>query len=171
MHRAFMLTLVILILLILQTVSSNDSLYIHGFTFKLKPGCSLEKLKSAWQQVIHDTSILRTSFVFTEGLSRWAQVTHTVFELPWISMQYEDPSNALSEFISSFSFADVGDFKQPPCTSVTVTSTTMTIFWLFYIMLYMTVSPCPYSLTGFDRFITELPCHHQFRSTSWCPKS
>ncbi|CAE6419816.1 unnamed protein product [Rhizoctonia solani] len=97
-----------------QTVSSEARLYVHGFTFKLRPDCSLERLKSSWRQAIQDISTLRTSFIFSENAGRWAQVVHSDFELPWISREFEEPSRALSEFISDLPLTDVRDFKQPP---------------------------------------------------------
>ncbi|EUC66117.1 condensation domain protein, partial [Rhizoctonia solani AG-3 Rhs1AP] len=97
-----------------QTVSSEDRLYVHGFTFKLMPDCSLERLKFSWRQAIQDISTLRTSFIFSESAGRWAQVVHSDFELPWISREFEEPSRALSEFISDLPLTDVRDFKQPP---------------------------------------------------------
>ncbi|CAE6524666.1 unnamed protein product [Rhizoctonia solani] len=97
-----------------QTVSSEDQLYVHGFTFKLRSDCSLEKLKSSWRQAIQDISILRTSFAFSEGAGRWAQVVHSEFELPWVSREFREPSSALSKFISDLSLTDVHDFNRPP---------------------------------------------------------
>ncbi|CUA72232.1 hypothetical protein RSOLAG22IIIB_00897 [Rhizoctonia solani] len=97
-----------------QTVSSTDRLYVHGFTFKLRNDCSLNKLRSSWRQTIEDISTLRTSFVFSESAGRWAQVVHSKFELPWTSREFEAPSKALSEFISDLPLPDIHDFKRPP---------------------------------------------------------
>ncbi|KDN49336.1 hypothetical protein RSAG8_02038, partial [Rhizoctonia solani AG-8 WAC10335] len=97
-----------------QTISSEDRLYVHGFTFKLRPGYSLEKLKSSWRQTIKDISTLRTSFIFSESAGRWAQVVHSEFELPWISREFKEPLRALSEFISDLPLTDVHDFRRPP---------------------------------------------------------
>ncbi|GAB1517179.1 Non-ribosomal peptide synthetase [Rhizoctonia solani] len=97
-----------------QTVSSDDRLYIHGFTFKLKPGCSVEKLQSAWLQTIRDVSILRTSFVFCESAGRWGQVLHSELKLPWSEREFKEPSSALSQFISDLPLTEVHDLKTPP---------------------------------------------------------
>ncbi|KAH7340224.1 hypothetical protein B0J17DRAFT_595170 [Rhizoctonia solani] len=97
-----------------QTVSSEDRLYVHGFTFKLRSGCSLEKLKSSWRQTIQDISILRTSFIFSESAGRWAQIVHSELELPWISREFKDPFGAPSEFVSDLPLTDVHDFQRPP---------------------------------------------------------
>ncbi|KAG8734468.1 Non-ribosomal peptide synthetase [Ceratobasidium sp. 423] len=97
-----------------QTVSSEDRLYVHGFTFKLRSDCSLEKLKSSWRQTIKDIGTLRTSFAFSENTGRWAQVVHSEFELPWVSREFKEPSSALSEFISDLPFTDIHDFRRPP---------------------------------------------------------
>ncbi|KAG9082491.1 Non-ribosomal peptide synthetase, partial [Ceratobasidium sp. UAMH 11750] len=97
-----------------QTIGSSDRLYVHGFTFKLRAGCFIERLKSTWQQMIEETSILRTSFAFSPDLGRWAQVVHSKFDLPWSSRSFSDPSTALATFISTLPFQDVEDFAQPP---------------------------------------------------------
>ncbi|KAG9076178.1 Non-ribosomal peptide synthetase, partial [Ceratobasidium sp. 370] len=97
-----------------QTIGSSDRLYVHGFTFKLRADCSIERLKSTWQRIIQETSILRTSFAFAEDLGRWAQVVHSQFDLPWSFRSFGDPFSALSTFISTLPFRDVEDFAQPP---------------------------------------------------------
>ncbi|KAG8748724.1 Non-ribosomal peptide synthetase [Ceratobasidium sp. 414] len=97
-----------------QTIGSNDRLYVHGFTFKLRADCSIERLKSTWQRMIQETSILRTSFAFAADLGRWVQVVHSEFDLPWSSNSFSDPSSALAAFVSTLPFRDVEDFAQPP---------------------------------------------------------
>ncbi|KAF8610148.1 hypothetical protein BDV93DRAFT_517326 [Ceratobasidium sp. AG-I] len=97
-----------------QTVSSSDRLYVHGFTFKLRPDSNIDKLKFAWRQTMQETSTLRTSFTFATELGRWVQVVHSEVELPWTSGTFIDPSTALSEFISTLPLTDVADFAQPP---------------------------------------------------------
>ncbi|KAJ1310440.1 hypothetical protein OPQ81_007173 [Rhizoctonia solani] len=97
-----------------QTVSSENRLYVHGFTFKLRPSCSLEKLKASWRQTIKDISTLRTSFVFCEGAGLWAQLVHSEFELPWTSREFKEPTSAVAEFISDLPLTDIHDFKRPP---------------------------------------------------------
>ncbi|KAG9127508.1 Non-ribosomal peptide synthetase [Ceratobasidium sp. 392] len=97
-----------------QTIGSGDRLYVHGFTFKLRSDCSIERLKSTWQRMIRETSILRTSFAFAANLGRWAQVVHSEFDLPWSSKYFSDPSSALAEFILTLPFQDVEDFARPP---------------------------------------------------------
>ncbi|CAE6433958.1 unnamed protein product [Rhizoctonia solani] len=97
-----------------QTVSSDDRLYVHGFTFKLKPGCSVEKLQSAWLQTIRDVGVLRTSFVFSEAAGRWAQVLHSECDFPWTEGDFKEPSSALSQFISGLPLTEVDAFKVPP---------------------------------------------------------
>lgn len=57
---------------------------------------------------------MRTSFTFATELGRWVQVVHSDVELPWTSGTFDDPSTALSEFISTLPFADVADFARPP---------------------------------------------------------
>ncbi|KAG8774039.1 Non-ribosomal peptide synthetase [Ceratobasidium sp. 428] len=97
-----------------QTIGSSNRLYVHGFTFKLRHGTSIERLKFTWERIIEETSILRTSFAFAENQGHWAQIVHSKSDLPWSFRSFGDPSTALAEFISTLPFQDVEDFARPP---------------------------------------------------------
>lgn len=66
----------------------NEGAYFNTFRFELDTGVSLPKLRSAWERLVRENSVLRTSFVqTTEG---FIQVALKDTELPWEEISVPD---------------------------------------------------------------------------------
>ncbi|KAJ8078433.1 Non-ribosomal peptide synthetase [Marasmius tenuissimus] len=98
-----------------QTLNSGGQLYVHAFTCQLLPHCDSERLRTAWQLAVEQLDILRTSFHFASNVGQWAQIVHSSSDFKWSSKKLTGPlAGARSDFISSLSFKDEGDFARPP---------------------------------------------------------
>lgn len=67
-----------------QTVASSGRLYMGDHAIVLHPSVSTQRLKSAWEQVIASTDILRSSFLACpEGDHTWVAAVHSNAPIRW----------------------------------------------------------------------------------------
>ncbi|KAK0209228.1 putative peptide synthetase [Desarmillaria ectypa] len=76
-----------------QTVASSGRLYTGDHAIELHPSVSTQRLKSAWEQIIASTDILRCSFLACpEGDHAWVAAVHSNVPIRWT--EYSLSSNA-----------------------------------------------------------------------------
>lgn len=98
----------------LQTLSSRGELYVHSFTFKLREGHDMTRLRESWLQAVRRFEILRTSFHFAPLLGRWAQVIHSSEDFKWRSMESNDEEKIPVEVAKTLSFQEESDLARSP---------------------------------------------------------
>ncbi|KAL3475508.1 hypothetical protein BJX99DRAFT_259279 [Aspergillus californicus] len=100
--------------MITQTISSGG-VYVNPHPVCLNSSVDVDKLKSAFQQVIQMNDILRTSFHLVESIgTSWVGAVHTNPRFDWTEITLHSDANVLSEVMSLLSFSEEKSFSAPP---------------------------------------------------------
>jgi ferricrocin synthase len=98
-----------------QTVASHGALYSHYFKLVFNEAPDLDRLEDSWLQVVNQTSILRTSFHFSNEYGSWMQAVHThvpsLFSRVTVPVRLED---SISAFLSEWKFDTELALEEPP---------------------------------------------------------
>ncbi|KAK0501009.1 putative peptide synthetase [Armillaria luteobubalina] len=100
-----------------QTVASSGRLYIGDHAIALHPTVSAQRLKSAWEQVIASTDILRSSFLACpEGDHTWVAAVHSNAPIHWTEYSVSSEAEIVSvgQRIKNAAIQDEHAFEVPP---------------------------------------------------------
>ncbi|KAG7451863.1 putative peptide synthetase [Guyanagaster necrorhizus] len=101
-----------------QTVASSGRLYMGDHVIKLHPSVSTFRLKSAWEQVIASTDILRSSFIACpEGDHAWVAAVHSNASIRWTEYSVSSNTDICSlgqKIKESEAIQDEHAFEIPP---------------------------------------------------------
>ncbi|KAJ5526494.1 hypothetical protein N7513_010653 [Penicillium frequentans] len=98
-----------------QCLSSEGKTYVHHHVVALVDTIDIDRLVSAWQEVITEVDILRTSF-YRPGVSRdfHAQVNPTM-SMQWTNRDNVDSlASAIDEISRETAYPDLSTFEKPP---------------------------------------------------------
>ena len=98
-----------------QTLGSDGSLYVHHHAVRLSKEVTLSTMKKAWEVLVSNTEILRTSFRFSERSRSWLGKVHKGRPMAW----YEHGPNMkleslMQEVKTRIVFRETSDFSKPP---------------------------------------------------------
>jgi amino acid adenylation domain-containing protein len=105
--------------MITQTISSGGKVYVNPHPIRLNDSVDIEKLKTAFQQVIQRNDILRTSFHLVEYIGeRWIGAVHSDISLDWTEINLPSDADVISKVMSLSSFNEAVSFEVPPLRAV-----------------------------------------------------
>lgn len=112
--------------IIAETIRSHYKFYFNHDVLKLDESVNLERLRHAWEMVIQNNTILRTSFfqVYELGIvssHAFGQVVHKEFQVPWAEYTLsvaDDEWHKVQEFIKQSTKA--ANLLQKPPLQLTV---------------------------------------------------
>lgn len=98
-----------------QTLGSDGKLYANHHAFCLSDNVNLLELKQAWERLVAETEILRTTLHFFQATGTWLAAVHeeaadTCAELDATDLM----SDSLAEIMTNFIFCDDAAFERPP---------------------------------------------------------
>ena len=98
-----------------QTLGSDGSLYVHHHAMRLSAEVKLSTMKKAWENLVAETEILRTSFHFSKKSRLWLGKVHMDSYMAW---DEHDPDmeleHLMQEIKARFIFQEESDFSKPP---------------------------------------------------------
>ena len=107
--------------MIMQTLASVGSVYVHPHIFEIGESMDIHLLKGSLQQVILQNDILRTSFhAIPELKSTWIGAVHSNPLLQWVTLKLDDHADILAETTSLLSPKDEMAFEIPPLRTALV---------------------------------------------------
>lgn len=101
--------------MLMQTLGSDGKLYANQHVFRLAPDVDLTRLRKAWEQLVMQTEILRTSFHLSDDGNVLLAKVRNYFSLPWQDWTGQlEMSAALTKFKADFCFQEASDYATPP---------------------------------------------------------
>ncbi|KAI4186795.1 MAG: hypothetical protein L6R41_003250 [Letrouitia leprolyta] len=99
-----------------QTLGSNQNVYVHHHPIRLLAEGDAPKIKRAWDSIVENTEILRTSFHFSgKTNSTWIAAVHRRPSVNWSEFTSStDTEEVISEIKKRFLFRQESHFARPP---------------------------------------------------------
>ena len=98
-----------------QTLGSDGSLYVHHHAIRSTGEVTFLKIKTAWDELVTRTEVLRTSFHFSEKDGSWLGRVQNQLRTTW--GDYTNSTSvqqALLEIKGALTFHEENDFARPP---------------------------------------------------------
>lgn len=100
-----------------QTLATSGQLYFHTFVMTLEPQIDLGRLRTAWNHVVQNLSILRTTFHYLSSAKTWIQACHTAASCDWAvcnNPAAESLQDSIITLVENLKATDDSAFTVPP---------------------------------------------------------
>ncbi|KAL8971551.1 MAG: hypothetical protein Q9183_000999 [Haloplaca sp. 2 TL-2023] len=98
-----------------QTLGSEGRLYAHHHAVRLLASIDVFRLRQAWEALVRQTEILRTTFHFFESIGLWTGAVHQGSPDAWKERDTSSPApTSMEKLVTDFQFRDQTSFDRPP---------------------------------------------------------